>query len=318
MQNSIVGFSARKSADFSTIYADSSLGYLKSQIYLWFQTAARSIDDCSPNPQIGENCTRQSDYIMTANPIDDLLGEAEETVSLTILGNNADEWTCLGAGTNVRYECEDFHTAIQKVETIGFIAGPVATCPINNVTGLCNIDVDVSDFYNTGTFEFRSFSIASGFVRSNILYEIGFSEVAEQEPAEGWQPIQYAMPENFESGSGLHAKVNSVTGYTRLGLSTNNSHYLFSTVGFQIYLTAENQNMLVVEMAEDSSFTIIKAVSRYELNDTVGLYMKDDKMLVLRNDEIVYSTQLPCNSCSLYPFISSLGASNDNITVYRH
>ncbi|MDA7701837.1 hypothetical protein N9A69_01435 [Gammaproteobacteria bacterium] len=315
MQKSRVDFTARLSNDFSTIYANSSLGYTKSQIYLWFQTAARELDNCSPNPQIGENCTRQSDYIMTINPIDDLLNEDQENVSFSILGENSNDWTCLGAGTNVKYECENFQTAIQKVDTIGFIAGPVSTCPTDTQTGKCNLNIDPKDFYNIGTFEFKSFLIASEFVRSNILDEVVFSQVSEQEPAEGWKAIKYGKSALFKPGSGIHAYVGNTSGYIRLGLTSNNQNYMFSDIGFQIYLS--EGAMLVVEMGDSGQFNKILSVSRYKPNDTVGLYMSDDKMLILRNDEIVYSTDLPCNSCSLYPFISTLGEEN-TFKVYRY
>ena len=75
--------------------------------------------------------------------------------------------------------------------------------------------------------------------------------------------------------------------------------------------------MLVVEKGNDGSFNKILSVSRYELNDTVGLFMTDEKMLILRNDEIVHSTDLPCNDCSLYPFVSTLGTEN-TLRVYRY
>ena len=60
LDGTVVRFTARKDVAYRTLQADSRDGLRRSHAYLWFQTYARPVTPCTPDPQIGENCTQQS------------------------------------------------------------------------------------------------------------------------------------------------------------------------------------------------------------------------------------------------------------------
>ena len=305
LEGATVEFFAKTSDDFSTVYADSSLGWKKSRVYLWFQTAPRPVENCNLDPSIGEDCTRQSGYIMTSNPIDG----KNKLLSFKLLGSRDYEWTCLGAGINVKYDCMAFDEAIKNVSVIGFVAAPVKACP--RVDKLCAPSFNTREHFNVGILEFKGFVIKSNLFRKSNLTSIELSSnVSSVVPVPGWSTIQYG-----EGGriAGLYVKIDD--GYkenVRFALAKSNVKNLFDDVGFHIYLSSDSQTIFVAKGDE------LISISKYETGDFVGLHLNFDEMLVLKNDEIIYRDKSPCSNCMLYPLASYTNSSNKKLIFYKY
>ena len=120
--------------DLRMIEAYSREGLRRSHIYLWVQDAPRPIDSCVPDPSIGENCTRQSNYILTARDDPMLQFDRENNAGanrVKLAEYSETEWTCLGRGRNVKYDCMPVADVLKNVYAIGFIAAPVRACITN-------------------------------------------------------------------------------------------------------------------------------------------------------------------------------------------
>ena len=154
--------------DMNMVQANSLEGLKNSHIYFWFQSSPRTIDNCTPNNSVGENCTRQGDYILTANgdskfQFDTSLSNLKHTIDLSILSEK--DWTCLGSGRNVKYDCMGVAEALKKVYAFGFLAAPVNGCITNipwQVGGICDLEKNRkyhNYVFNSGIFRFKDFKI---------------------------------------------------------------------------------------------------------------------------------------------------------------
>ena len=180
-----VNMKLRKDAAFRTLEASSRVGRRSGHVYFWFQTAPRIVSPCTPDPLIGEDCTRQSDYILAdANlteagyQIDSqLTADNWSRVSVQMLADPR-HWTCLGRGDNVKYDCMPIREALRDIVAIGLIIAPVCTapdpgpravytCPWNAPTAAANS--------NTGAIDVADISIVAPLTQSVIW--TGLSQV---------------------------------------------------------------------------------------------------------------------------------------------
>lgn len=168
LTNKVVTFETQN--NIHMIEATSLFGLKKSHIYFWFQTSPRILDNCEPDPTKGENCTRQSDYILTANDEPLVQFETNEPYAkhrIFISSFSPDDWTCLGAGRNVKYDCMPITEALQDVSVFGFLAAPVNGCITDKpwqVGGVCDLDKTQAYqqyVFNTGVFRFKDFYITN-------------------------------------------------------------------------------------------------------------------------------------------------------------
>jgi hypothetical protein len=152
-----LSFRLRKDSNFVPLVAESRVGPRRGHLYVWFQTSSRILDPsvCTPNPARGEDCTRQSDYIMSDHELDNPAFQLDTNIAPNVWSQDVatlspidDDWTCLGRGDNVKYECEPIATALTHVQYVGFIVAPVCTTPDPATPGA----VWICD--NSGTFGF--------------------------------------------------------------------------------------------------------------------------------------------------------------------
>lgn len=127
------------------------------------------MSNCVINAQIGENCTRQSDFELTGNgskkfQIDAIKNRKVKHIQLNIGISKSSDWTCLGAGRNVKYDCMPIEEALDEVEVMGFLAMPAKSCPLLPAEkgGLCDLDKinkSIGSYFNTGTLKLRNLKI---------------------------------------------------------------------------------------------------------------------------------------------------------------
>lgn len=310
---------------FSTVSAPSKLGTQKSHVWLWFQTAHRQQPDCTPDPQIGENCTRQSNYILTgdlgkAYQIDGVPDGAAASRRFVIDPAKHDDWTCLGAGLNVKYDCMPFNQAIKQVSHIGFIAGPVLPCPQLEhssplVCDMAIIRSDVARYFNVGQIAFRNFNIKQGYTRQTALYDVDWEPEPDDAMStrEGWSAIHYGKSITFKPGNGL--RLQPGTGHTSFGLSRVNNTQDYSVVGPNVYLLVNEQpvqglgggQIRVVSADEGGRYKIDRFVSTYNVGDAVELLVTTDALAVLKNGEVVHRFPVSCSTqCNFYPYTAQL------------
>lgn len=324
LTNAEISFETVTYPGFSTVTAPSILGTQKSHVWLWFQTAARDLQECTPNPQIGENCTRQSDYILTGDlsPIYQIDGIPDGTAvarSFALNSLKIDDWTCLGAGLNVKYDCLPFDQAIKQVSVIGFIAGPVLPCPVlqGSSPPVCDraaISADVAKYFNVGQIAFRNFNIKQAYTRQTALYNLVWEPVpiGAASTLVGWSAIRYGPATTFMPGNGL--RLPSGGGYSRFGISSANNTQNFSLAGPQVYLAnwepvqgLGGGQIRVVGPDQDGHYTVDRFVATYDVGDAVELLFTTDALAVLKNGEVVHRFPVNCAAgCSLHPFASQL------------
>lgn len=76
----------------------------------------------------------------------------------------------------------------------------------------------------------------------------------------------------------------------------------------------------IVDENSVGSYESLFSVGNYELNDTVGFHTQDDTLLILKNDEIIYTKQTFCSTqgdCEYFAFKSSLG-NPEKISLYSY
>jgi hypothetical protein len=164
-----LSFRVRKDSDFIPRVADSRVGPRQGHLYVWFQTSSRLLDPsvCTPNPDDGEDCTRQTDYILSDHALSNPSFQLDTNIPPNVWSLDVarllpidDYWTCLGRGDNVKYECEPIASALTHVQYVGFIVAPVCTAPVPDTPGAVYICGDGRPF---GFANWSSwFSLAAG------------------------------------------------------------------------------------------------------------------------------------------------------------
>jgi hypothetical protein len=324
LTNAEVSFDSVTYPGFSTVTAPSKLGTLKSHVWLWFQTAPREVPNCTPDDQIGENCTRQSDYILTGNlgpayQIDSAPNGGAVARRFVLDPTKASQWTCLGAGLNVKYDCLPFDQAIKQISVIGFIAGPVLPCPVLEgssppICDMAAIRADVARYFNVGQIAFRNFNIKQTYTRQTALYDQAWQPVPDGAVSSqpGWSAITYGERTTFKPGNGL--RLHPGTGYTRLGISSADNTQDFSQAGPQIYLAdwepvqgLGGGQIRIVSAGADGRYTVDRFVATYNTGDAVELLFTADALAVLKNGEVVHRFAVSCSpECSFHPYASQL------------
>lgn len=335
LTGSVASFLVRKDAAFTTVMADSRDGLRKGHVYLWLQTHARPVADCTPDPSSGENCTRQSDYILTgkydpAYELDSLADAAGKEVSLTLSADEPALWTCLGRGENIKYECEPIADALREVAAVGLMMAPVAPCPAVSAadgTRSCDlqtIDGDPGRYFAQGTIDIKDFRIRYPELRTAAAEIVQFPAAAA---ATRWTPPVPAGAQTFGPGSGLHLPRPIAAGAMRIGLSTQMSPTTLDSGGLQLYLITagvepnltENQ-IRVVGRSDDGRYDKVLFIAPFGPQDSFSLHRRGDRIVFMRNDVALHSEPAPCpavGDCVLTPFISLYGATVP-VPVYRY
>ncbi|MDA9101477.1 hypothetical protein N9K03_00270 [bacterium] len=305
IKDSKVEFSAKLSENFQTIFAESRDGVRESHIYLWIESAPRKIENCIENPQIGENCTRQSDYILTEFPIDKYIYQNDNSsFSINLSDYNSLDWTCLGAGDNVKYDCMGIESALENVYTIGFLAAPVQSCKLDGNENKCDLNVNILDHYITGEFMFKDFKVKKKYGLSSFGSEINFQIPSTNiRPSDGWSTLEFSNPMNFENYSGIRLEISN-SNYLRFGLTTNNKSEKFEDLDFEIYISPESDQCgRIYGVLNDKIINL----SNYCLGDRIELFLENGNFVLNKNSELIYITNQNCIDCSLYAFKSNLG-----------
>jgi hypothetical protein len=339
LDDTLLSFTARIDDHFSTLVTDSREGRRKGHIYLWFQTYARPVSPCTPDPAIGENCTRQSDYILTggwdpAYEIDRIPPGEEHRFNFRLEASEPQNWTCLGRGVNVKYDCMGLEQALTNVAYVGFVVGPAAPCPTltqpdgGQQCDSARMDAAPQDYLNLGRFEFRDYAIRKMRPRATLAHRIDFAETGKAGYTDGWDAPRYAPAVRFAAGSGLQVPVRADTDAFRLGLALATGTIALEDAGYQIYISSADSTPLqvgkhLVVMAPGASGKYDKAAVFWPIkdDDTVGFYFEDGHLLVLKNDEVVYQADSPCTAaadCVLYPFIARHGGNGAAPAVYSY
>ncbi|MFN0183119.1 MAG: hypothetical protein ACKVQR_04790 [Aquabacterium sp.] len=327
LDETVVEFSARIDAAFATLEADSLAGRRKGHVYFWFQTWPREVEGCTPNPETGENCTRQSDYILTGEfspdyEIDRMTPGQEKRYRFRLSALDAAKWTCLGAGVNLKYDCEPLSSAIRNVAVVGFIIAPVPRCPyvtLPDESELCNlaeIARQPGAYLNLGTFEFRDFSITKALVRASEAFPLNIS-LPTQAAGPGWSRLYLGEARRYDAGNGLHIPITGPVVATRLGLTRSSAPADAESAGLHVYLLpagfepGQTENLLLVAgPTDDGRFERLYGFGSYKVGDTIGFLVDGPQLLVLKNDELIFQTSSPCvgqSTCILRPFVSTYG-----------
>lgn len=335
LTDNVISLTVRKSDSFSTVMADSRDGLRKGHVYLWFQTRARPLADCTPDPQVGENCTRQSNFILTGNynsayELDTLADALGKEVSFTFSAADPSLWTCLGRGDNVKYECEPIADALRKVAVIGLLLAPVAPCPAltaaNGVQScdLPRIDADPPRHFAAGTIEIKDLKIRYPGQRVSEARLVPFPSILR---TERWTLPVPSGNFAFGPGAGLHIPRPITAGAMRIGLSSDASPATLESAGVQLYLiTAGTEPNLVqdqirvVGRSDDGRYDNVLFIAPFGPQDSFSLHLHRDRLILLRNDAALHSEPSPCpgtGECLLTPFISLFGATAP-VPVYRY
>jgi hypothetical protein len=327
LNGTTVRLRTRISSGWSRPIATSREGEKPSRSYLWFQTSPRKVTNCSPNAQIGENCTRQSNYIFTDNwradsALDQSSNEEGQAFEIKLNGLDASKWTCLGAGRNVKYDCLPFDQAIEQVSLMGVLQAPVLPCPISAPAGpgvTCDRTVlsnSTASFFNSGRFDLRDFTISIDETFSRLAHLIDFGYELDLKPATKWRPLRFAFTSPLKQGEAIHFVIPKDSKALKFGLTFNVYGHTFETAGPHLYISPANREpgqaepSLYIGAADDSgAITRTLSVSRYKDGDRVSIYLWNDKLVFAKNGQAVHMTSSPClqhgKNCALVPFYST-------------
>lgn len=333
-----VSFTIRRSASFSTVMASSRDGLRKGHVYLWFQTRARPVSGCSPDPTVGENCTRQSNYILTGRydpkfELDSIAGAEVKDLSFMLSADDPTLWTCLGRGENAKYDCLPIDEALRSVAFIGLVLAPVAPCPALTAANgaqtcdLARIDADPTRYFATGTIELKDLKIRYPGRRDTEAKLLSFPSAP---PADRWTSPLPSASHVFGPGSGLYLP-RPISGGTmramRIGLSTQTSPATLEGAGLQLYLiTAGSEpgmtedQIRFVRRSDDGRYDTVLFIAPFGPQDSLSLHLHRDRLILLRNDAALHSEPSPCpatGECLLTPFISLYGPTTP-APVYRY
>ncbi len=261
LSGATVSFNAKKDALFNpltaTIRGNKSR---KGHLYFWFETAPRALTGCTPNPAIGENCTRSSDYILSDIEADPAGGSDTpyQVDSWLTPGvwrpfsykfTPLTKWTCLGRGENVKYECAPITDALKNVMHFGFIVAPVCTAPLPttpNAFYLCNgNEKTVEANSNQGTIFLDDVTISKP-MEANVAWShvVGITPVG---PGNSMQKTDRGSDWNagavsaqvIASGSGsVEFTASGAAAYRVVGLSNGDRNQHPDSIDYAIYLDA--------------------------------------------------------------------------------
>jgi hypothetical protein len=248
LDRTTVRLRARISSDWLRPVAPSRFGDKEGRAYLWFQTYPRPVANCIIVPEIGENCTRQSNYIFTDgfNPAVALDQNSEEhgrAFAIPLRANEKNRWTCLGAGRNVKYDCMPFEDAVKQVAIMGVIFGPVRSCPLPvgaPASATCDREIlsaNPTTWFNHGRFELRDFSISFDEDRKTTAVLSAMHPSQHIKPAKLWNPIRLLKIPALESGQGVHLVVTKNMQAVRIGLSKTKTLAGFDDAGPMAYIS---------------------------------------------------------------------------------
>lgn len=330
LDRSVISFEARVSQDFSTNTVLTADGERKGHVYLWFQTSPRKITPCTPDPLVGEDCTRQSDYILTGDgspsfEIDRIPADEVKRFTFAAKASDASQWTCLGRGSSVKYDCIDFAEALRTASVIGFVIAPTRPCPtwVNEAgTQVCDAQTMLAapnEHLNFGTFQVKAFSITKEATRPTTATRVALpAALSDPEIADDrWSTPKMGVARTFVAGSGVHFPIDTEFKALRVGLSSEVTPDSIDEAGYQLYIapagTDRDQpenNLMVVTKGESGAFDRANVIGRYRVGDTLGMFFEEDRLVFLKNDEVIMEAPSPCSpapSCSLRPFYAAFG-----------
>ncbi len=264
LSGATVSFNAKKDALFdpltATIRGSKSR---KGHLYFWFQTASRALTGCTPNPEIGEDCTRQSDYILSDIEADPSGGsdtpyQVDSWLTpdvwrhLSYQFTPFAKWTCLGRGENVKYECAPIADALKNVTDFGFIVAPVCTAPLPttpNPVYLCMANVQTAEANsNKGTIFLDDVTLSKP-MQANVAWSrvVGITPVdpgnSVQKTAGGadWNAGAVSA-QVIASGSGsVEFTVPDAAAYRVVGLTNGDRDQRPEGIDYAIYLDADGR-----------------------------------------------------------------------------
>ena len=338
LNKTTVRFRTRISHDWSRPLAPSRFGLLQGRAYLWFQTSPRNIPDCIPDPEIGENCTRQSNFIYTDHwkpsaALDQTADAEGLAVSVPLNAKDAARWTCLGYGRNVKYDCMPFEQAIEQVAVMGVVQGPVNSCQLLNgadpqaACDLAALARTNGEFFNHGTFEISDFAITLDEKRSTSARQLALDPPELHRVRTGWTSHRLQDVDRLEPGMGIH--LIAPADHTPLQLTLSPDAQSGSTrsgidlilLGSEVKASLARSQLQVLLTDAISRNPRWVRVADYEPGDRVTLHAWERWVLVLKNDEVVYTLPHPCpsqSSCSLESFISAPTGSDTQLELFAN
>lgn len=340
MDGSTVQFTTRVSDDWVRPVAPSRAGDRPAHAYLWFQTGPRKVANCKIDSTIGENCTRQSDYIYTDNwqpsaELDQSSSLAGHAFKIALRSVDTDKWTCLGAGRNVKYDCLPFDQAIKQVALMGVVIGPVRPCPIQGVPGprvTCDralLSSNLTSYFNPGRFDLKDLKVTVDAAFSSPLKPANMRMCTSDKPAVNWNPICFAsLPVNQQSGGGaVHYLIPKNGGALKVGLTLMNAPATFEASGPHLYISPPNNEpgqpepSLYAGVADtNGSISRTLSLSRYQEGDLVSIYRWKEWLVFTKNGEAIHMTPSPCGAtsseCPLTPFMSTHVDNDTKPTIY--
>ncbi len=338
LDGTTVRLRTRISEDWVRPVASSRFGERPGRAYLWFQTYPRPVAGCTPEPTIGEDCTRQSNYIFSdgwqpAAALDQTASASGQGFAIEMRSAQAERWTCLGAGRNVKYDCMPFAQAVQQVAVLGVILGPVRACPTSPDAppgSPCNREILAADptaYYNPGRFDLRDFTITIDEPRAGLASRAALRPRSGPKPAPLWNPLRYLDGPPLAPGQGVHLLVTEGMDAVRLGVSRTTAPNSFDEAGPQIYISPldnepnQQSPTLYVQVADTAGgYSRIARVNSYGQGDRIALLLWRDQVVFTKNDEVVHMTLSPCAGlpdCRLNTFVSSHVDSRFAPAVYR-
>jgi hypothetical protein len=341
LNGTTVTFDARVSGSFATLPAAHRYGIEHGHVYLWFQTYPRHINDCTPNPEAGENCTRQSNYILTGDSrsqskrfqIDSLSAGNTVTFSYKIDADRDANWTCLGRGRNVKYDCLPISAALRQAAVIGLVVAPVPTCPTrSSPTGeiscdLARIDANPSAYFASGRIAIRNFKLAYDSLEKDVASHIQFPNMKKRRLPDTWSSKLTAMNELLEVKSGIHVPSPPSSGAVAIGLSPVSTGAIDTESLLELRLSKAGSQR---KIKEDIVQVVIRKspqstprelfVAPFERGDNFGIHIRDSDIVFLKNGSALHTESSPCstgNVCRFTPYIRLLGDS-PTIRAYRY
>jgi hypothetical protein len=337
LEGTTVRLRTRISGNWVRPVAPSRAGDLPARAYLWFQTYPRPVANCTEDPSIGENCTRQSNFIFSDGwqptaALDQTSDAAGQDFAIAMRADQAARWTCLGAGQNVKYDCMPFEQAVQQVAVMGVILGPVRPCPTAPgapAGSPCDrgiLAVDPTAYFNPGRFELRDFAIKIDAPRAASALRATLRPPAGPKPAPLWNPLRYLDAQALEPGKGVHLLVTEGMAAVRLGVSRSTSPRTFDDAGPQVYVSPlsnepnQQSPTLYVQVVDTAGrYSRVTQANTYAQGDRIALLLWRDQIVFTKNDEVVHMTRSPCAgipSCRLNAFVSTHVDSRYTPAVY--
>jgi hypothetical protein len=338
LDGTTVRFRTRISSNWQRPVAPSRAGARPARAYLWFQTYPRHVPDCLPDPTIGENCTRQSDFIFTDDwrpeaALDQTSDSAGQAFEIPIRAADAPRWTCLGAGRNVKYDCMPFEQAVEQVAVIGVILAPVNSCQF-----LAGVDQDApcdraalareSGFFNPGRFELRDFTISIDKPRATQARRLTLASRLESAPVPQATSSRHVNSVGLEEGSGVHLVVAPDLGAMRVGLTRSTDAAPAEVLGPQLLLAGQDRGSdsadpnLQFRLPKDSSGNERQIpLAYYKAGDRLGLESWRQWILYTKNDEVIHMIPSPCRGmelCRLNVYITKESEDGTPISVYMN